>query len=351
MPASVHQPRTAHNIMSAPIKPPGKVTPWRRSDPLPRFSRTVSGPFGFLSKTDVKFIYGDARGYGDGDDTWKNAPTAADAFDKRAAAIVQLRHRNYRSINGVSELALMLASCTPESRCGSHACFECGRACQHWLVGAIGAVIRKPQPGFHDHAFNFVMPEGQAAINDLGSVDFDGILGKCRAALDQCKAVEFAILGIDISANDDTAKFNHGRLKHGLRIYWQVHVYGIVRTSSRQAVWDALRHLFPKAANIYRPLSVSDDPFDGANKGISYICKPDGFRHVVYLDKTGNWNTPHKPAALKPREHVHYLLAMHELGFARRIALVGLHPVETRATKHKKRGVRLHRVHRGGSAM
>jgi hypothetical protein len=196
------------------------------------------------------------------------------------------------------------------------------------------------------------MPEGQAAIHDIGSVDFDGILGKCRAALDQCKAVTFAVLGIDISANDDTAKFKKGRLKHGLRIYWQVHVYGIVRTSNRQAVWDALRHLFGKADNIYRPLYISEKPFDGANKGISYICKPDGFRHVPYFDEQrGEWNTPLKPKALTAKQHVYYLLAMHDLGFAHRIALVGLHPVITAKTKNKNRGVRLRRVYRGRPTM
>jgi hypothetical protein len=333
-------------------KPTGKVTPRRRSDPLPAFNRTLFGPFACLSEPILKVIHANEQWYGDGDPSWKNAPSAQDACGKAIAATVRLDHRNYVGLTGAAALALFLASCSPESRCGSHACPRCGRADQRWFVDAVRKLLCKPQAGFQDFAFNFVMPEGQAAIKDLGKVDFDTILRKCRIALSQCGAVEFAVLGIDTSANDDTDKFDKNKLVSGLRIYWQVHVYGIVRTSSRQAVWDALRHLFNKADNIYRSLYISKKPFDGSNKGISYISKPDGFRHVPYFDEQrGEWNTPHKPSALRAREQVHYLIAMHDLGFARRIALVGLHPVETQATKNKGRGVRLHRVYRGGSAM
>jgi len=328
------------------------VTPWRRSDPLPEFNRTLFGPFGCLSEPVLKVIHAEERWHGDGDPTWKKAPSAADAYGKAVAAAARLGHRNYKGLTGTAALALIIASCSPESRCGSHACPSCARCDQRWLVHAVGKVLRKPQVGFQDFAFNFVMPEGQTAIRDLGGVDFDTILGKCRIALSQCNEVAFGIIGIDTSANDDTDKFAKKKLTRGPRIYWQVHVYGIVRTRSRQAVWDALRPLFGKSANIYRPLYISKKPFDGSNKGISYISKPDGFRHVPYFDEQrGEWNTPHKPSALTAREQVYYLLAMHDLGFARRIALVGLHPLETKATENKNRGVRLHRVHRGGSAM
>jgi hypothetical protein len=70
--------------------------------------------------------------------------------------------------------------------------------------------------------------------------------------------------------NDDTEKFRLGRLKNGRRVNWQVHVCRVVRTSNKKAAWNALRHLFLESANIYRPLSISRKPFDGAAKGISY---------------------------------------------------------------------------------
>lgn len=175
-----------------------------------------------------------------------------------------------------------------------------------------------------DWAFNFVMPEGQAPIDELEQAQFALILSRVRVALDRCRAVKFAVAGIDISVNDDAEKVRLGRLKRGPKVYFQVHVYGVVRTRDKGAVWDALRHLFGSSQNIYRPLSIR--PFDGAKRGLSYICKPQGFRHVSYFDEQRKeWNTPRKPPALKAREHVHYLLAMHALGFSGRIALVGLH--------------------------
>jgi hypothetical protein len=296
-------------------------------------------------------IHSDERWYGDGTPTWENAPTATDAHGKSVAAAKRLAHWKYASVSEAAPLSAVIDDCSPQRRCGSHACPECSRADQRWLVAAFGKLLGKRQTDYQDFSFNFVMPDGQIGIQDLQSAPFDYILRKCRAALDKCEAVQFAVIGIDTSANDDTDKFKHGRLTYGPRHYWQVHVYGVVRTNDRQAVWDALRHLFGKAANISHPLRMPGEPFDGSARGVSYICKPDAFRHLPYLDKSGNWNTPHRPPALTARQHVHYLLAMHDLSFARRIALVGLHPLITKSIKEKNSGVVLRKVFRGRSAM
>jgi hypothetical protein len=334
--------------MRGPTAPRGKPDR-RHKEPLPCFSAGLFEPFGCLTGTILQVIHADQRWFGDGRPTWAKAPTAADACAKAKRAAVRLGHRNYAGMTGTAALALIIGGCSSWRRCGSHACFECGRADQRWLVDAFGKLLRKPQAGYQDFSFNLVMPDGQAGVGDLESAPFDRVLGKCRLALDQCKPVEFAVFGIDISANDDTDKFKHGRLTLGPRRYWQVHIYGVVRTSDRQAAWGSLRHLFSEAENISHPLRMSTKPFDGSARGISYICKPDAFRHTVYVDKAGKLNTPRKPPALTARQHVHYLLAMHDLGFARRVALVGLHPVVTRATKKKNSGIALRRVFRGSS--
>jgi hypothetical protein len=328
-----------------PSKPKGKAT-YRRRDPLPNFDGTPFGRFGCLTDAHLKVIHADERWYNDGDPHWKKAPSSSAAVAKRVAAADRLEHLNFGGVAGAPGLALIIRTCMARTTCGSHACPECARAGQRWLVTAFGNVLRKPKAGFQDYSFNFVMPDGQVAIFDLGSAPFDLILNRCREALDKCEAVEFAVLGIDTSFNDDTEKFKEGRLTKGPRKYWQVHVYGIVRTSDRQAVWNALRHLFVKAENIYRPLTISTDPFDGSPGGISYVCKPDGFRRPLYKHPVWGWIKPRKQPALTARQHVYYLLAMHHLGFARRIAFVGLHPFITVATKKSKRGVALRKVSR-----
>lgn len=321
---------------------------WCAGEPLPPFGPLLldGSRYGALNDSDIRIIRGDPRWSGDGALSWKNAPTAADAQDKRIAAANTLQNPKFSAVPGASRLGRLLDDCCLEVLCGSHACPVDGRADQRWFVDAFGKRLRQPDKEFDDWTFNFVMPDGQARIHELEQVDFDGIMKKCRDALDACPAVKFAALGIDISANDDRDKFKHGRLTNGPRIYWQAHVYGVVRTSSRRAVWDALRPLFPKSPNIYRPLRMSPKPFDGSNGGISYICKPHGFWHTPYLNDNGEWATPRYAKPLKGGERVRYLLAMHDLGFARRIAFVGLHPVETKATKTKRRGLRLHQIFR-----
>jgi hypothetical protein len=328
-----------------PSKPKGKAT-YRRGDPLPNFDGTPFGRFGCLTAPLLEIIHADERWYKDGDPHWKKAPSSWDAVAKRVAAAVRLDHPAYSGVIGAPGLALIIRTCMARTTCGSHACPECARADQRWLVTAFGNVLRKPKAGFQDYSFNFVMPDGQVAIFDLGSAPFDLILNRCREALDKCSAVVSAVLGIDTSFNDDTEKFRKGRLNKGPRKYWQVHVYGFVRTSDRRAVWDALRHLFAQADNIYRPLTISTDPFDGSPGGISYVCKPDGFRRPLYKHPVWGWIKPRTQPALTAQQHVHYLLAMHQLGFARRVAFVGLHPVITKTNKLGKRSVALRRVAR-----
>jgi hypothetical protein len=296
---------------------------------------------GELTEAHLEAIRDDVRWYGNGAPKWKKAPSNDDAIAKGVASVRRLQHSAYLTISGTLTLAQVLEACFADKRCGSMACAECGRAFQRWLVRAVGDRLKHPTPGFRDFSFNFVMPDGQAPIHDLGSVDFDAILNKCRDALAKFSAVEFAVLGIDTSANDDTDKFAKGKLCDGPKVYWQAHIYGIVRATHRQAVWDALHGLFPKAPNIFRPLWVSPGPFSGSAAGISYMCKPDAFRRVPYRNEHGEWATPRVPPALKAREQVHFMLAMHDLGFARRIAFVRLHPVLTPATKTRPRGVRL----------
>lgn len=319
------------------------------SCPLPPYTHTLFGTFGAFQKEHIAQILSDERWYGDEAPRWRNAPWSDDAIKSRKKATSRLAHKAFATVAGAAGLSRILESCAPGRRCGSQSCYECGRAFQRWLVDAVGRLLGKQHDGYQDFTFNFVMPDGQAAIKQLGTVDFLDIMAKCRSALDSCSAVEFAVVAFDTSANDDTEKFTKGKYTTGPVVYFQVHMYGIVRTNDRKAVWKALRPLFAKAANIYRPLHIPKKVFNGSNKGISYLLKPDAFRRVSYLyEKAAKpyWTTKNPAPALKPSEHVFYMLAMHALDFIGRIGLVGLHPVRTKATKHRKPGVGLRRVYR-----
>ena len=333
-------------IPRRPLSDPGRGG---SSCPLPPYTYTLFGPFGAVQKEHIAQILSDERWYGDEAPRWRKAPWSDDAIKSRQKATTSLAHIAYVAVTGAASLSGILEGCVPGHRCFSGGCYECCRAFQRWLVDAVGKLLRKQHDGYQDFTFNFVMPDGQASVGKLATVDFLNIMAKCRSALDRCSAVEFAVVAFDTSANDDTEKFRKGKYTAGPVIYFQVHVYGIVRTSDRAAVWEALRPLFAKATNIYRPLHIPKKAFNGSNKGISYLLKPDAFRRVSYRNEkpaTPYWTTRSPPPALKTRELVHYLVAMHALGFLGRIALVGLHPFATKATKHHARGVALRRVHR-----
>jgi len=307
----------------------------------------TTGKPGSLTTAMLNIIRRDARQRRVGSSPWKKAPTPEEATRNAKAAAKRLAHRNFSKIAGTESLASIIAGCGDKAPCGSHACFRCGQMDQRWVVSAMAPVLSSSDHGYKDWAFNFVMPEGQTAIKGLADARFNLLIGRIRKALLTSPKVRFAVFAVDVSANDDTEKFLKGRLLHGRKRYFQAHVYGVVRAKKRAVVWRALRGLFGTAPNIYRPLWISKEPFDGSAKGVSYILKPQGFRHVAYLNLSGHWKTRKPTPRLKPREHVHYLLAMDQLGFSRRIGFVGLHPVVTDGAGARPATVVLRRVRRG----
>lgn len=329
-------------------KKPAAKTKSATSKALPGWK--VAGAPGALTTDMVRLIRRDPRLRVPGSSPWMKAPTPEDARSNSKKAAKSLKHKAFRKVSGASALSIIIGSCRKKSPCGSQGCFWCGQMDQRWLVTALAPVLSKSDKGYSDWAFNFVMPEGQTAIHSLPAAQLGPLIERIRRALLASPRVLFAALGIDISANDDTEKFLRGRLHDGQKRYFQAHVYGVVRAESRDDIWRALRDLFGTAPNIYRPLWVSPKPFDGSAKGVSYILKPQGFRHIAYLNHEGHWKTRKPSPKLKPREQVYYLLAMNKLGLAHRIGFVGLHPVVVRATTSTPATVVLRRVARKASA-
>lgn len=329
--------------MNKPTRAPGPTgKPFNRPTcPLPDWAGGLFHPPGAFTHKHSEAIAADERWYADSPPYWPNMPLSVATYKKRLALAARLQHANFRDVPGASGLALILAGCTPGSRCQSHACPECCRAQQRCVVAATHRQFKKSDAGYSDWSITLIMPEGQTRFDSFGQVDFGAIMALPLAALSACPSVKFAILGFDISANDDREKFKHGRLTFGPKVYAQVHLHGLVRASSKDEIKACLSNLFTRSANIFRPLTVL--PFDGSARGISYIIKPDGYRHVPYLNANGEWATPRTSPALKPREHVFYALQMHALGLSGRIGLVGLHPV----VRGANRRITFRRVARG----
>ena len=311
---------------------------------LPPFGQVLFRDWQHLNENDIRRILSDERWYGDGPPKWKNAPSSDATAQRRKKASSRLALADYQGqFPEASVLSLLIEQCAPGSRCMSAGCYECSRGMQRWIITAIRRLIRDQSPGYRDHAFNFVMPAGQAALGELNSVDFDGIMRTCRQAIDGTRVVEFAVLAFDNSLNIDTEKFSEGVYKIPPEIYWQVHIYGIIRTTDRLRVRQTLSDLYAENEKIRFPIKFRND-FDGSTKAISYLLKPEAFRRSAYHSPGYKCWTTAKPQALKPREQVEFLVESHKLGFARRIQLINLHPINTKATKTKKGGVALCKV-------
>src|SRR5258705_13466790 len=68
-------------------------------------------------------------------------------------------------------------------------------------------------------AFSIIDPKCRAAHRKLSSINISRFKTNSRTALRNSASVNWAVLGVDISMNDDTEK--------ALGIAWQAHLYGI----------------------------------------------------------------------------------------------------------------------------
>jgi hypothetical protein len=161
-------------------------------------------------------------------------------------------------------------------------------------------------------------------------------MNRCVKAAEDTGAVSFGVFAFDISWNDDSEKFNRDVFKIPPKLYWQIHIYGFIRTDDYQAVETALKALSPEDEKIRTPL-LSNKLLKTAKRNLSYLFKPTAFKRRKFWaigKKRSSWQTG-KDKALSTSAHVEYLQAAHQLGIARRIALLNLHPVSGKSKPGK----------------
>ncbi len=167
-------------------------------------------------------------------------------------------------------------------------------------------------------------------LGNLPAIKIGGFKTDSRAVLLNTASVRWAVLGVDISLNDDTTK--------GLGIAWQAQIYGIGEVEDRKATSKALRKHFPDSKYVRRPVVLK--ACDGTPYACSYTFKTEFRRRVTYWDDNHIpypcWETSKPP--LKAREHVELLLFLDQLGIAGRMML---HKVRL---LHTKEGVVLQKI-------
>lgn len=298
---------------------------------IPRYQTLLlrNAPFGQFDQKDIQQILKNEFWYSDDAPRWKNALTGADhhVWWERAVKRLGAPMNRRRVVDGGATLNA-IKECSRGQRCKSNACQQCTWAFQKWLVMASAQLHAIKESGFEDRMINYVFPEGQALLGHLRLANFDHLMERCIEAIERAKTVTFGIMAFDISLNDDRQKFAKGALKVPPKVYWQIHIYGFIRTSDYAAVKAELKGLSKGNEKISFPVRsklLSKTP----NKALSYLFKPAAFKRRSYWavgDKRSSWKTG-RDKALSTADHVEYLQAAHQLGIARRIGLVNLHPI------------------------
>lgn len=255
------------------------------------------------------------------------------------------KRQNKQHIHDGGKTHAAISKCKPNFRCKSNACYLCTRAFQRWLVSDALKLRRISSPGFYDRTINYVFPEGQFKGGQLRLADFDLLMRRCVDALYKTNAVLFGILAFDISWNDDTAKFKRRVYKVPPKKYWQIHIYGYVRTNNYGTIKRSLKSLSAENEKIRYPIKsklLRNTP----GRAISYIFKPTAFKRRAFWaigKKKNSWKTG-RDKALSTSSHVEYLQAAHLLGISNRVALLNLHPVKASSKAGRPRAIALRLV-------
>jgi hypothetical protein len=255
--------------------------------------------------------------YSDGDPTWVNAPTMGNAKKARKRWIKRLR-RFGSEYPEAELLARILRSCKAKRRCMSGACPECIRAFRRWFVSQAQDLVSGAEPNTL-HCVSVISGKNRTLADQLTNFSPTNML---RSLTDLARAsgnVQWAIGGVDLSLNDDTAK--------SLDIGWQPQVYAIAHLAEGKSSLDILRKSYQADETVRRPIHIK--PYDGSIKAISYAYKADFLRRVAYQREVGPpesrrtcWHT--RKVSLRPAEHVQAMLWMHKIGLAGRLFLKGV---------------------------
>jgi hypothetical protein len=157
-------------------------------------------------------------------------------------------------------------------------------------------------------------PHGRKRIGQLANSST--LRTRVEKALTATPTVKWAIMADDYSVN----------VRKGRKPHWFHHFHGVAVVSKPKKTKKSLKKHIGKSKFAKRPVHLTD--CDATYKTLSYfLIKPDGWRRRSYKDKKKRWNTAKERPALKPREHVEYMLMVNSLGFTKRMVLYRVSPL------------------------
>ena len=205
---------------------------------------------------------------------WPGALSSKVAKARKIAVIKRLR-RYGKKFKAAAELAEVLDGCRRGHRCRSASCPECFRAWQGWIVNqTIKVACQDTYPHLKVLAVSIAIAGCQRPSGQLDSLNVPKLSRRARRVLAASKAVEWAILGLDLSLNDERQL---GRGRH-----WQPQLFGFVATSNPKALRSAMKSAFRPRPGVTKPSWMKE--YDGSPLTASYAFKADAVLRISYFD-------------------------------------------------------------------
>ena len=194
--------------------------------------------------------------YGDGEPNWPDSVNQVTAVSERVkVSRFLVKHAFVKPY--LRCIAEKLEYCSPNNRCYSAACPECGRALQRFFVSEctqlfIGRSV----------CVASIIDSKMSIRDELSQFSPSGLINRVRSILRR-NGVSLAAGGIDFSYNQD------GIGTFGS--HWCAHLWLILLNRNRSLWEPALRKANPASEAVPRPIKIMT--WDGRNEGLAYALK------------------------------------------------------------------------------
>jgi hypothetical protein len=261
-----------------------------------------------ISQGLIRLVLDDETFFGDSSPRWKHQPTSQSVILEREAR-ARLFHRH-----GAEALSRILAACTPNHRCRSGACPECGRAIQRFFVRKIHPLLRPTNDFLAVSIVPGVSFEG-GALSDLTATSFLNDFADRLSA----SSVHFAVGGMDFTFNEHR---NRRFIAH-----WSPHFWFLTNRYNRVR-WEALlRRTFVRTLTVPRPIKIQ--LWDGRRAALGYALKTQFGRRISRLGyrQYGDGTRRCKITCydrLRSAERFELYTLLAQIGLGSRILLIGI---------------------------
>jgi hypothetical protein len=261
----------------------------------------------------IQTILQDETLFGDSAPHWKNQTCSEQAINERVQRLrFLLKHKAKRPL----AVTNALECCAPDTRCGSAACPECGRATARYVAQNANNVLCSFQRSRQIFVFSLI-PRMSAPLGALHTLDLRTLQQRAKATLKQT-GVTVAIGGIDFSLNEHS--------DHKFSPHWQPQLWFLgYAAHMNEDNWSSLRSRHRPTKLVSRPLVIKC--WDGRLNAFGYALKTDFVRRQTYTSRRrGRACRNTRNEQLRAAERFELFQFLHQTGLDQRAFFFGVRP-------------------------